>query len=733
MPLKRFNHCKIWGIFALIFMLTPSFNALAFNRIDNPNATLISNDIAQIFPSATRVGPVDKDIPVTPVYQLNELLGYVFESDDFTHFIAFSGQTVNLLIGIDTQGILTGLKILNHHEPIFLHGLGEQPLFRFIKQYQGHSIKERFIINARDKTSLDTTYFDGITRATISVLVINDTIIASALKVAREKLTGFLAPANITIDPNFYQTLSFEQLIANNYINHWQLTQEQAIALTDKSSPLVDKIYELSQDNNNNSVSVMNNNDEDSFIDLYFAFVNIPIIGKNLLGEQEYQRLLENLKPGEHALMIFNRGNYGFVSESFIPQTVPNRLSATQESFPVDIRDIDFYSYYDPSFAHALPSYNDIKVFRIKSQSGFELNKPFSLALSVSYNQSFLSKQQHNFTIETTLPNTLFIQQQPKKDWVDHTPLWLKIWQSRSIEILILAIYLGFLTVLFVRQHTFAKNTNAMRQVRLFSLFFVIAFIGYYAQGQLSVVNIYTLLLSVKQGFKIEVFLLDPVIFILWVFVFITLFLWGRGVFCGWLCPFGALQELVTLIASKLNIKQFTIKTKHHNIARKVKYLALFLLIGISFYSLTLAEKLAEIEPFKTSITLNFIRYWPFVLYVVLLLALSLKIHKFYCRYLCPLGAGLAIVGRYPLLKKLWRRQECGSPCQLCRTKKCGIDAINADGSIDYSECIQCLECLVTIESPKLCVVSKYSNKKHQHKTKSDHQSLNSLPVKVMN
>ena len=139
-------------------MLTPSFYTLAFNVSDDQSATSISEDIAQIFPSATRIGPVDKDIPVTPVYQLNELLGYVFESDDFTHFIAFSGQTVNLLIGIDTQGVLTGLKILNHHEPIFLHGLGEQPLFRFIKQYQGHSIKKRFIINARDKTALDTTY-----------------------------------------------------------------------------------------------------------------------------------------------------------------------------------------------------------------------------------------------------------------------------------------------------------------------------------------------------------------------------------------------------------------------------------------------------------------------------------------------------------------------------------------------------------------------------------------------
>ena len=700
MPFKQLKNRKIWVIFTLLLMLTTSFYSVAFNTATHANVTAIPDEVAQLFPSATRVGPIDKKIAVIPVYQLNELLGYVFESDDFVNFIGFSGQTINLLIGIDTQGVITGLKILNHNEPIFLHGLGEQPMFKFIKQYQGHSIKERFIVNARAKTSLDATYIDGVTRATISVLVINDTITASALKVARERLSGFVAPSQTSINPDYYQTLNFEELVDKNFIKHWQLTREQALAMT-KTSPtnLADEINQISEEGNN-------------FIDLYFAFVNIPIIGKNLLGEQEYQRLLESLKPGEHALMMFSRGQYDFVSENFIPQTVPNRLSAQQATLPVDIRDIDFYSFYDPSFSLTIPDFNEIKVFRIKSQSGFELNKEFSFSLTLSYNKSFLSKQQHSFTIKNTLPDSLFIHNKPEINVEENRPLWLKIWISRSTDIIILGIYLTFLVWLFIKQETLAKNAKTTHKIRFASLTFVIAFIGFYAQGQLSVVNIYTLFLSIWQGFNIDVFLLDPIIFILWVFVFISLFLWGRGLFCGWLCPFGALQEFAGLVASKLKIKQVKIKPHHHKTVQKIKYLVLILLVGSSFYSLTLAEQLAEIEPFKTSITLNFVRYWPFVLYVVLLLALSLKIHKFYCRYLCPLGAGLAIIGRYPIFKWLTRRQECGSPCQLCRNKKCAIDAINKDGSIDYGECIQCLECLVTIKSPKECVFDKYSKKR---------------------
>ena len=507
MHLHILNFLKTRMIYILVFMLSPSFYSFAFAPVEAQNTTSISANIAEIFPSATRLGPVDKKIAVTPVYQLGDLLGYVFESDDFTNFIGFSGQTINILIGIDTQGVITGLKILNHHEPIFLHGLGEPPLFDFINQYQHHSIKERFIINARDKSSKDATYFDGITRATISVLVVNDTIIASALKVAREKLSGFVAPSNFVVNPDFFETLTFEQLVEKKYIQHWQLTRDQALALTESSSPsLTNTIKKLSEDTND-------------FIDLYFGFANIPIIGKNLLGETEYNRLLESLIPGEHALMVLNRGNYAFVSEEFIPQTVPSRLSATQASLPVDMRDVDFYSYFNPRFALEIPDYNEIKVFRIKSQSGFELNKELTLSLAVTYNQSFLSKNQHNFSFASTLPEILFLDKTPLVQPEKAQPLWLKLWLQRSNEIIILCLYLIALTLVFIKQDTLAKNEKLTHQVRFISLIFVIGFIGFYSQGQLSVVNIYTLLLSLKQGFNIEVFLLDPVIFILWVFV----------------------------------------------------------------------------------------------------------------------------------------------------------------------------------------------------------------------
>ncbi len=109
MHLHILNFLKTRMIYILVFMLSPSFYSFAFAPVEAQNTTSISANIAEIFPSATRLGPVDKKIAVTPVYQLGDLLGYVFESDDFTNFIGFSGQTINILIGIDTQGVITCL------------------------------------------------------------------------------------------------------------------------------------------------------------------------------------------------------------------------------------------------------------------------------------------------------------------------------------------------------------------------------------------------------------------------------------------------------------------------------------------------------------------------------------------------------------------------------------------------------------------------------------------------
>jgi NosR/NirI family transcriptional regulator, nitrous oxide reductase regulator len=91
-------------------------------------------------------------------------------------------------------------------------------------------------------------------------------------------------------------------------------------------------------------------------------------------------------------------------------------------------------------------------------------------------------------------------------------------------------------------------------------------------------------------------------------------------------------------------------------------------------------------------------------------LLLNMVVYKSFCRYLCPLGAGMAILGRLRLQNWLPRRAECGQPCQRC-SNDCRYQAIEKTGEIDYVECFQCLDCVAIEQSPELCVPRILENK----------------------
>ncbi|MNE28018.1 putative electron transport protein YccM [compost metagenome] len=280
--------------------------------------------------------------------------------------------------------------------------------------------------------------------------------------------------------------------------------------------------------------------------------------------------------------------------------------------------------------------------------------------------------------------------------------MWLTIWYQKYFQIAVLASALLLLTAILFLQDKLARRPRFLHWLRRGYLLFTVVFLGWYALGQLSVVNVLTFVHALFEHFRWELFLTDPLIFMLWVFTAASILLWGRGVFCGWLCPFGALQELINEAARKLKIPQYELPFAVHERLWAIKYIILLLLFGISLESMSTAELFAEVEPFKTAITLRFDRQWWFVLYAVALLVINIFTRKVYCRYICPLGAALAIPTKLRLFDWLKRRKECGNPCQLC-AKECEIQAIHPDGRINANECHYCLDCQMTYHNDDKC------------------------------
>ena len=210
----------------------------------------------------------------------------------------------------------------------------------------------------------------------------------------------------------------------------------------------------------------------------------------------------------------------------------------------------------------------------------------------------------------------------------------------------------------------------------------------------------------------------------------VSLVILGRGVFCGWLCPFGALQELLANVARALRLPQWNPSEGLQNRLWIGKYVSLGAVVGLVFLAPDAGAVAEEVEPFKTAITAMFVRGWPYVFYAVGLLTVGLFTERAFCRFLCPLGGALAILDRLHLIDVLKRRPECGSPCSLCE-RSCPVKAIERSGKIKMAECFQCLDCQVEYYDDHRCPPLVQQRKLRERANVSPQPAAGGLPVPV--
>ena len=92
---------------------------------------------------------------------------------DFEPIPGFSGTPVNLLIAVKPSGEFLDVRVLTQHEPVFVDGLGPEPLWDFVKQYAGKSLRQSIKIVApgtKDpRADSVAAEINGVAKATASV------------------------------------------------------------------------------------------------------------------------------------------------------------------------------------------------------------------------------------------------------------------------------------------------------------------------------------------------------------------------------------------------------------------------------------------------------------------------------------------------------------------------------------------------------------------------------------
>ncbi len=602
------------------------------------------------------------------------LIGYVFLSTDIVDIPAYSGKPVVTLIGMDKRGIITGIKILRHSEPILLVGIPESELTRFIKQYVGKFVGDKINIGSAREGQLGV---DAISGATVTVIAENQVIMRSGYEIAKQVgiIQGRLRPAATFAPPA--GPLSWKQLLREGSVK--RLTVSGPDVGADTGGEL--------------------------YMDMYFGLLNPPDVGASILGAENYRRLMTELKPSEQAIFIAANGAASFKGSGFVRGGIYDRIQVAQEMDSFTFRDTDYLNLYDIS-AEGAPGFRESGIFIVRS-TNFSAAYPWRLVFLANRidrqtgHRSFISFDREYWLADRHLEGGRPGYERP-------TPVWVEIWRGRAVEIVLFVLVLAAAGVMYAKRDALVRRARR-KDKRWVSLpkhvlwIVSIGFVGFYLMAQPSITQVLTWFHSILFKWEWELFLTDPFIFLFWMFIIVTTFFWGRGMFCGWLCPYGALTELAYNIAGKLGLKRFQHRPPEwlHEKLKWLKYAVFAGLLGVSFYSMGLAEKLAEVEPFKTTFLVGvWNRSWPFVTFWLVLFGAALFIERPFCKYLCPLGASLAV----PSTFRWWglkRKQECG-PCDACAAG-CSSLAIDQAGRIDQRECLLCLDCMVLYYDDQAC------------------------------
>ncbi len=515
-----------------------------------------------LLPGADRYGPPEGSLPVAKIFAGSKLAGYAFVNADWVNSTGYSGQPIQILVAISVDGKIAGARLMAHHEPIVLIGIPPERISAFIQGYVGHDLLKVGQTGAAERPTVDI-----VSGATVTVTVIAESMVRSGVRVARA--VGIGGPAAVAeavreIDPSHEAPADWLGLLGDGSVRRLSLS-------------VGDVTEAFKQSGNQAAVDHPETSDPaESFIDLYVAPVSLPAIGKRLLGDAGYASLAQSLKPGQQAILVAANGAYSFKGSGYVRGGIFDRFEVMQGDGSIHFHDRTHTRIADIA-APGAPKFRDVDIFRVPDGQTLDIASSWRLKLLAQRGFGARDKAFMTFDVGYDLPPAYLkplAQPAPAATAAerpavanpaaapavpDEPPMWHRLWQDKIGQIVILCIAIGLLTLIFFFQDELVRRPVLYDRVRLGFMIFTLVWIGWYAQAQLSVVNVLAFLSALRTDFRWDYFLMAPLIFILWFATAASLLFWNRGAYCGWLCPFGALQELTSRLAKRIGIPQLKI------------------------------------------------------------------------------------------------------------------------------------------------------------------------------
>lgn len=622
-------------VWLVLFLL---FSSLT-NVFGQPPIEVTEEVMRAVFPKAQSYSLKEGNPPVYRALQENpdsaelETVGYLFETPDMPpEEIGYSGP-VDVLVGMDLKGNITGTKILYYIESY--------------KSIRGDFINSEYFPNQFDDKNIIEGFrigrdLDGISRATITSWAVSRGIRNAARRVAEAYLSDSEFVSLTSADAVGLQVLSaqsWEDMIQNDLVVNWVIIQPDGTELH-----------------------------------LALAFMGHDGLGELLVGDVDYSRADREASARVQDGNMLLVGIDGNSSQPFRQE----RLAVQQgdEIFPIERRRFVYVGSADYGkiankvrFAGAMvldPAIDLKQPFEVLYNTGGRVGE-FGTIAQTTYKVPPIPLA---LSTGQPIPPELLPEFDDDLTAFENEGLYASLINDAPwVDVIILLLLLAMVMTAFLRKSA---------TIRWASLFFTLIYLGWLDGGFVSVSHITNFVKLGPSMFRSDL----PQLLIV-VFTVITTLFWGR-VFCSSLCPFGALQDFIAKYVPKRFRKE--LPQAIHDKAIYIKYalVAFLLIMSVSFTNLSLFQ---YFEPFGTLFYFS----QSYVLWTILVAFIlgSIFISRFYCRYACPLGAALGIAA----LISPWRinRVPQCDVCTVCE-HSCPTRAIRGP-KIDFKECVRCDIC----------------------------------------